>query len=330
VSVNVAFLKGEQPVVASRRGNGVEAAVEKLLAGPTAAETKQGIRSQLPTGVPVKSLTVEQGVASIDLGAKFASGAGTDSLPARFAQLVLTLTEVPGVEAVKVRVNGDVRQELYPGVDLRKPVTAAMLARPKGKPGLAKTKKGRAPKASLLQLEKRLVALGFLDKAQADGRENQATFNAAMAFQKWVGIGRDGKIGPLTRKALGPATRPTPRTKGRKGKRVEVLLDRQLVLLIWDNTVVRVLHISSGRPGYDTPAGRFAVARKFTKDWSVPYAVWLPWASYFVGGVAFHESPDVPSTAASHGCVRVPHGDGEWLYRRIPVGTPVAVVARSH
>ena len=50
----------------------------------------------------------------------------------------------------------------------------------------------------------------------------------------------------------------------------------------------------------------------------MPYAVWLPWASYFVGGVAFHESPEVPSTAASHGCVRVPHGDAEWLYRRIP------------
>ena len=90
-----------------------------------------------------------------------------------------------------------------------------------------------------------------------------------------------------------------------------------------------MLHISSGRPGYDTPTGRFAVTRKFTKDWSVPYAVWLPWASYFVGGVAFHESPDVPSTAASHGCVRVPHGDAEWLYRRIPVGTPVAVLAKS-
>jgi lipoprotein-anchoring transpeptidase ErfK/SrfK len=329
VSVNVSFLKGEQPVVASRRGSGVEAAVEKLFAGPTAAETKKGIRSQVPAGVRVKSLAVEHGVASIDLGAKFASGTSAEGLRARFAQLVLTLTEVPGVDAVNVRVNGDVRQELYPSVDLRKPVTAAMLAKPKGKPTVAKTKKGPAPKASMLELEKRLVALGFLDKAQADGRENEATFNAAMSFQKWAGIGRDGKIGPITRKALAAATRPTPRAHGPKGKRVEVLLDRQVLLLISDNTVIRVLHISSGRRGYDTPTGRFAVTRKFRKDWSVPYAVWLPWASYFVGGVAFHESPDVPPTAASHGCVRVPHGDAEWLYRRIPVGTPVTVLAKS-
>ena len=295
MSVKVSFLQGEQPVVAARSGSGVEAAVEKLLAGPTAAETKKGIRSQLPAGVRVKSLTVGEGVASIDLGARFASGASAEVLPARFAQLVLTLTGVPGVEAVKVRVGGEVRQELYPGVDLRRPVTAAMLAKPKGKPAVAKTRKGLAPKATMLELERRLVTLGFLDKAQADGRENAATFNAAMAFQKWAGIGRDGKIGPITRKALDGARRPTPRTQGRKGKRVEVLLDRQLLLLIGDNTVVRVLHISSGRPGYATPTGRFAVTRKFTRDWSVPYAVWLPWASYFVGGVAFHESPDVPS-----------------------------------
>jgi lipoprotein-anchoring transpeptidase ErfK/SrfK len=329
VSVKVSLLKGEQPVVVSRRGSGVEAAAEKLFAGPTATETKQGIRSQLPAGVRVKSLTVEDGVAAIDLGAKFVSGTNAESLPARFAQLVLTLTEVPGVDAVKVRVDGDVRQELYPGVDVRRAVTAAMLAKPKGKPTAAKAKKSSAPKASMLELEKRLVALGFLDKAQADGRENAATFNAVMAFQKWAGIGRDGKIGPITRKALDAARRPTPRTQGAKGRRVEVLLDRQVLLLILDNTVIRVLHISSGRPGYGTPTGRFAVRRKYTRDWSVPYAVWLPWASYFVGGVAFHEAPSVPPTAASHGCVRVPHGDAEWLYRRIPVGTRVTVLAKS-
>ena len=119
---------------------------------------------------------------------------------------------------MKVRVDGDVRQELYPGVDVRKAVTAAMLAKPKGKPTVAKTTKGPAPKASMLELEKRLVALGFLDKAQADGRENAATFNAAMSFQKWAGIGRDGKIGPITRKALDAAKRPTPRTQGREGQ----------------------------------------------------------------------------------------------------------------
>ena len=61
----------------------------------------------------------------------------------------------------------------------------------------------------------------------------------------------------------------------------------------------------------------------------MPYKVWLPWASYFVGGVAFHEYADVPAVAASHGCVRVPAYDAKWLYDQIPVGTPVTVLGSS-
>ena len=71
------------------------------------------------------------------------------------------------------------------------------------------------------------------------------------------------------------------------------------------------------------------MTRKEQRSWSVPYKVWLPWASYFVGGVAFHEYPDVPPTAASHGCVRVPRWDAQWLYQQTPIGTPVTVLGRS-
>ncbi len=69
--------------------------------------------------------------------------------------------------------------------------------------------------------------------------------------------------------------------------------------------------------------------RKEDRSWSVPYKVWLPWASYFVGGIAFHESPDVPGYPASHGCVRTPQFDAQWLYRQTPIGTRVTVLARS-
>jgi lipoprotein-anchoring transpeptidase ErfK/SrfK len=108
-----------------------------------------------------------------------------------------------------------------------------------------------------------------------------------------------------------------------------VLLDRQLVLYIENGAVVRTLHVSSGAPGYETPTGRFSVFRKEANSWSVPYKVWLPWASYFVGGVAFHESPDVPAQAASHGCVRVPRYDAKWVYDHAPVGTAVTVLGSS-
>ena len=78
-----------------------------------------------------------------------------------------------------------------------------------------------------------------------------------------------------------------------------------------------------------TPAGSYSVFRKEVRSWSVPFKVWLPWASYFVGGIAFHEYPDVPVAPASHGCVRTPRYDARWLYEFTPIGTPVRVLARS-
>jgi lipoprotein-anchoring transpeptidase ErfK/SrfK len=38
-----------------------------------------------------------------------------------------------------------------------------------------------------------------------------------------------------------------------------------------------------------------------------------------------HEYPDVPSYPASHGCVRLPDGEAERVYRFAEVGTPVQV-----
>jgi lipoprotein-anchoring transpeptidase ErfK/SrfK len=38
-----------------------------------------------------------------------------------------------------------------------------------------------------------------------------------------------------------------------------------------------------------------------------------------------HESQDVPSYPASHGCVRLPDGEADRVYRFVDVGTPVSV-----
>ena len=96
-----------------------------------------------------------------------------------------------------------------------------------------------------------------------------------------------------------------------------------------DGEVLRTMHVSTGKRGFLTPTGDYSVLRKRRRSWSIPYKVWLPWASYFVGGVAIHQSRVVPTRRASHGCVRVTRYDARWLFRRTPVGTPVTVVARS-
>ena len=95
------------------------------------------------------------------------------------------------------------------------------------------------------------------------------------------------------------------------------------------NRVLPTVPVSTGKGSNATPIGSFRIFRKEVKSWSFPFRVWLPWASYFVGGVAFHEYPDVPAQAASHGCVRVPRYWSQQLYRFASLGTPVRVIARS-
>ena len=93
--------------------------------------------------------------------------------------------------------------------------------------------------------------------------------------------------------------------------------------------VARTVGVATGKGVNATPPGSFKIFRKEVKSWSYPFQVWLPWASYFFGGIAFHEYPDVPTAAASHGCVRVPVYDAEFLYRFAPLETPVRVLAAS-
>jgi lipoprotein-anchoring transpeptidase ErfK/SrfK len=54
--------------------------------------------------------------------------------------------------------------------------------------------------------------------------------------------------------------------------------------------------------------------------------VWLPYASYFNRGIAFHEYHDVPAVPASHGCVRLPAPEAPTVYAFATVGTRVTVL----
>ena len=111
----------------------------------------------------------------------------------------------------------------------------------------------------------------------------------------------------MTKSRLATATHPAPLTHGGAGKRAEILLDRQVALLIDNDQVVRTIAVSTGKPSTPTPPGDYRVYAKIPRWWSTPFREWLPWALPFVGGIAFHEFADVPAYPASHGCVRPVH-----------------------
>jgi L,D-transpeptidase catalytic domain/Sporulation and spore germination/Putative peptidoglycan binding domain len=311
--IDVWFVRDGGLEKVTRRVGGIEGAVRALLAGPNAREHSRGLRSAVPRRTPLRAVTVSRRVVTVDLGARFAAGRDDATLRARVAQLVRTVSSVPGVAGVRVLVEGGVPLGLFPGFDLRRPLRPASVALRRG--------------PSTRELQWLLVDLGFLDPSGATGVVDDRTTVAVLEFEKWVGLPRDGALEPATVRALQRATRPRPVTRG-PGRRVEILLDRQLALLVEAERVLRAVHISSGAGGA-TPTGRFRVYRKERLSWSVPFSVWMPWASYFVGGMALHEYPIVPVYPASHGCVRVNRYDAPFLYEFATHGTPVIVLWSS-
>ena len=169
---------------------------------------------------------------------------------------------------------------------------------------------------------KRLAGLGYLPKkATPSNTSDYALSQAIMAFQGWNGLKRTGKADAATQRRLSTAGRPTARRKG-GGKWLEGYIGKQVVLLVNRGRVVRAIHFSSGFAG-NTPRGTYSVYRKELMSWSIPFSSWMPYASYFTGGFAFHEYPDVPGYPASHGCVRIASPFAPYLYEFASYGTPV-------
>jgi hypothetical protein len=327
--VKVWFVEGEQMVSVDRPGSTAADAVTALLAGPTAAEQSAGLRTYVPTGTTLNGVTVVNGLARVDVSLKFALGKDAQSLDARLAQLVHTVSGLEGATSVQLLVNGGTVYGMFPGIVTSRPITLKYLETPNVPASHPTPAAPAAPVAGLLAAQQKLAALGFLLPSDVDGQNGPQTQTAVLAFQKWAGLTRDGVLGSQTLGALASAKHPAPITQGPPGKRAEVLLDRQVALAIDDNKVVRVIPVSTGKPSTPTPPGDFKVYEKIAKWWSTPFREWLLWAVPFNGGVAFHEFPEVPPYPASHGCVRQMQTTAQWMYDFSVVGMPVKVLTTS-
>lgn len=329
------FRKVERELPSGSPQEEAEAATEALVGGPTKREaaTEVETTTQIPAGTKVDDVELEGETAIVSLSDDFTAGVPTDpdardraersELDARVAQVTYTLTGIPEVKKVKV-ISGGRAVEPSPEVggavqvqrraDFDKPEEGPQrFERPKGERGL-----------SVKALQKRLAELKYLPKSAVDGVDGYRTQQAVLAFQSWRGLDRDGVVGPATSAALRKASPPRPHGDG-PSRRIEVYRERGVTLLIENDRTKRAIHVSTGGPGNETPAGTFEVFRKELRSWSVPFQTWLPYASYFNNGIAFHEYPDVPTYPASHGCVRVPAPEAPGVYDFATIGTTVIV-----
>ena len=187
------------------------------------------------------------------------------------------------------------------------------------------------PRAQIREAESKLSELGYW-AGPVDGRLDKATRSALIAFQKWEGRAITGKLTVAELEAIRHAAPPKPRDLGYA--HVEVDVERQVLMLIDEEGAVKVLPVSTGSDkefldqgqmsvAY-TPRGRFVVYDK-TYGWENGDLGSVYYANYISGGVAIHGYLTVPTTPASHGCIRIPMFAAREVSRLLPVGTIVLV-----
>ncbi len=127
-----------------------------------------------------------------------------------------------------------------------------------------------------------------------------------------------------------------PHLEAKAEKTIMVSIDQQMMWAFKGDQVVVSSYVSTGRAGFDTPLGTYAILTKIPSQsmegviggeyYNVPD---VPWVMYFTnGGHALHGTywHNNFGTPMSHGCVNLPMDVAAWLYDWAPVGTPVLIV----
>jgi peptidoglycan hydrolase-like protein with peptidoglycan-binding domain len=197
--------------------------------------------------------------------------------------------------------------------------------------GAPQKKRAALTRAEIIEAERKLSELGYWT-GPVDGRLDEGTASALIAFQKWEGREITGKLTLRELDAIRNGVAPNPRDPGYE--HVEVDVDRQVLMLVNEEGAVRVLPVSTGSDkafmdqgqmsvAY-TPRGRFVVYDK-TYGWENGDLGSVYYANYISGGVAIHGYLTAPTTPASHGCIRIPMFAAREVSRLLPVGTIVLV-----
>ncbi|NNG39172.1 L,D-transpeptidase family protein [Flexivirga sp. ID2601S] len=187
--------------------------------------------------------------------------------------------------------------------------------------------------SNVTYLQQRLNYVGYWCGG-ADGVFGAQTQQAVYALQKAWGLYRDAVVGPNTWGVVGSNQR-RPARYG-PGYRIEIDKARQLLLVVWGNSVRYTLNTSTGsnQPFYSwgrwyngqTPSGSFSVFRK-VNGWSNDALGSLYRPHFFNGAIAIHGATSIPPYNASHGCCRLSTSAQDMLIAGgyLTIGRSVAV-----
>jgi hypothetical protein len=169
-----------------------------------------------------------------------------------------------------------------------------------------------------------LVQMGLKRLAfvtSASGHFDGATSRAVIAFKKTNRMSRNGSVSAKVFEMLLSGHGGFKLKYPKAGKHVEADLSRQVLVLARDGKAERIYHMSSGKPSTPTVTGSFSFYRKQPGTNSHG----MVFSSYFIRGYAIHGYKEVPTHAASHGCLRVPIPNALSIYRWVSNGDRIFV-----
>ncbi len=160
----------------------------------------------------------------------------------------------------------------------------------------------------------------------APGVYDAQTQQAVIAFRKLANLVRNDVVNATVFDAIAAGAGVFTVRFPSHGRHVEGDLTHQVLALIGaDGDVQRIYQISSGKPSTPTQLGSYSV---YWKEWGTNSDGMVD-SNFFNGGDAIHGYAEVPTYAASHGCLRVWIPDAAAIYAWVRVGTPVDVYYRG-
>jgi hypothetical protein len=179
---------------------------------------------------------------------------------------------------------------------------------------------GGAQGFSVRVLQSELNALHYV--VPLSGVFDEGTARAVIAYRKVAGLERVASTNFRVFELLQRGAGNFQVHYRRDGRHVEADLTRQVLAEIEPGGHVRSIYtMSSGKPSTPTVIGHFFVYSKTPGTNSHGMVD----SNYFIRGYAIHGYAEVPTFAASHGCLRVPIPDAASIFGWVQMGTPVDV-----